>query len=181
MDIFPDRAIHNIVADIQRKRHTPDKHLDRTIDLDTQYVRLKLLSTKNMGIMHRDTLERPDLYQQELEKQGGKDIQDEDLIEVHDVGKYILVRGRAGIGKSTLVQRLIWKWANGEWATKFKLFVMLNLRHLMNIDKQMSLSYFLSLYGVYNTGDPEVIVDDKWLKENQCNIGLILGENGCHM
>ena len=55
-------------------------------------------------------------------KQSGNDIEDEDLIKGEDFEKYILIRGRAGIGKSTLVQRLIWKWANGEWRTNYRPF-----------------------------------------------------------
>ena len=157
--------------------HRPDKKLDKSIDLDTQYVRLKMLSHKKLGAMYTDTREdRPDLYQEGLEKHGGKDIDDEDLIEDIHKDKYILIRGRAGIGKSTLVQRLLWKWANGEWASHLKGVFMLNLRYLMTVDKVMDLPRLISLYGVYNTGNADVMFDLKWLKENENNIGIILGK-----
>ena len=167
---IPEHVQHFLVADILEKRHLPDKGLDKQIDLDTQYVRLKLLVNKTMAAMQRDKLERPDRYQHSLQKQEGSEIQDEDLIK--DSQKYILIRGRAGIGKSTLVQRLLWKWANGEWATKFVAIFMLNLRYLMIHNKPTDLSRLLSLYAVYK---PKKL-DAKWLKKNEGRIGIVLGK-----
>ena len=164
------------MADIHKKRHIPDKVLDKAIDFEKNYVKLKLLSTKEMKAMQRGDMERPDLYQRELGKLEGEDVQDEDLVKSEDIHKYVLVRGRAGIGKSTLLQRLCWKWANCEWATQFKVIFMINLRYLMNIERKMPLSRLLSLYTVYNTGDPNIIIEDKWLLENEANIGIILGK-----
>ena len=174
--IFSEEIKHSLVVDIHRKRHITEQRLDRPIDLDTQYVRLKLLSNKSMGMMQRDALETPDHYQQGLEEHDGRDIQDEDLIKSQDFQKYVLVRGRAGIGKTTLVQRLLWRWANGEWATKFEALFLLNLRYLMTIDRQMDLSRLLSLYAVYNTSADGIAISSEWLQQNECKIGLIMGK-----
>ena len=172
-----ERPLHLLVAHIHMKRHAPDNKLDKAIDLDTQYVKLKLISSKEIGAMHRDKLERrPDLYQQGIESHEGQDICDEDLIDDKKTDNYVLIRGRAGIGKSTLLQRLMWKWATGEWATKFKVIFMLNLRYLV-LGKQMTLPRLLSLYSVYNTGNPDVIFTSDWLEENQSHVGFILGES----
>ena len=172
--IFADKIKHILAADIKRKRHAPDKGLDRVIDLDTQYVRLKLLSNKTLGAMHRDRLERPDLYQEGLEKTDGMEIEDEDLVKGDQAQKYILIRGRAGIGKSTLLQSLLWKWANDDFAAKFKALFMLNLRYLITVRTKMNLSRLLSLYSVYST--KPLMVSEKWLTDNQGQIGIILGK-----
>ena len=165
-----------MVADILHKKHNLETGQDKRIDIDKQYVRLKLLSQSQIGLMQRDALERPDHYQSKLEKHDGKDIQDEDLVKPGDHGKYILVRGRAGIGKTTLVQRLIWKWANREWATQFKALFLLNLRYLMLVDNLMDLPHLLSMYPVYNTASSDVTLSMDWLEKNQDTIGFILGE-----
>ena len=174
--MIADEEIHHIVAGINRKSHRPDKTGDKAIDLDTQYIKLKLLSNKKIEIMGMDRLERPDLYQRILEASDTSDIQDEDIIKPKDFQKYVLLRGRAGIGKSTLVQRLIWKWANGEWATKFKVMFLLNLRYLMTIKKPMDMAHLLSGYSMYHTGSGSRVISTEWLQENQGSIVLFLGE-----
>ena len=125
--------------------------------------------------MHLGKLERPDLYQQTLEGQGA-DIDDEDLVKVNETSKYILIRGRAGIGKSTLVQRLLWKWANDTWAPQFKAIFLLNLRHLMMINHTMDLPRLLCLYAMYNTSKAGVVIDAEWLEKNGDSVGIVLGE-----
>ena len=176
--LISERAVHHLLADVHKKRHTPDKRLDKVIDLDTQYVKLKLLSNSTMGMMHRDKLEqRPDIYKQGIEKHQGTDIRDEDLIS-EKTEKFILVRGRAGIGKSTLLQRLVWQWANGvKSANHLKAMFLINLRHIMRVNTEMTLPRLLSLYSVYNTGSADVTVDYDWLNKNEKHIALILGNN----
>ena len=174
---FPDNVKMTLAADVMRQKHTTEKGQGKRIDIEKQYVGLKLLSQNQIGIMHRDALETPDHYQSKLEQHGGKDIKDEDLVKPGDHGKYILIRGRAGIGKTTLVQRLIWKWANGVWATQFKALFLLNLRYLMLVDKHMDLPHLLNMYPVYNTASSGVTLSMDWLEKNQDNIGLVLGKN----
>ena len=165
------------MTDIYRKRHITEENTpDKPIDLDTQYVRLKLLSDNTMGTMQRDALEHPDHYQVSLEEHRGTNIEDEDLVKKGEFQKYVLIRGRAGIGKSTLVQRLIWKWAKGEWACAFKVIFLLNLRSLITASRGMNLPHFLRHYPVYSLSKSNVL-DATWLKENQGKIGLIFGKN----
>ena len=168
-----DSTTHYLMAGILMKQHIPDKRLDKKIDFNAQYIRLKLLPTDRLGAMHLNKCERPDQYQQELDS--AADFQDEDLIKGEDFQKYILIRGRAGIGKTTLVQRLLWKWANVEWATQYKAMFLLNMRFLMTQGREVNLSRMLSIYHVYNTGKADTI-DAEWLQNNEGNIGLILGE-----
>ena len=171
-----DKVKITLAADILQKKHNLDKGQYRRIDIDTQYVGLKL-SHNQIGLMQRDALETPDRYQSNLEQHSGKDIKDDDLVKPGDYGKYILISGRAGIGKTTLVQRLLWRWANGVWATQFKALFLLNLRCIMLVDNLMDLPHLLSIYPVYNTASSDVALSMEWLEKNQHNIGFILGEN----
>ena len=164
-----------ILADVHRQGHIADRTSDHPIDFDTQYVTLKLLKHDRLGVMQMGLHDRPDHYQHALEKFQGKNIEEEDLIEHDEYGKYVLIRGRAGIGKSTMAQQILWRWAIGEWMTKYKVMIMLNLRYLMTIDRPMSLPRMLCLYGVYGTGDADVTVDSDWLKENEDTVGFIFG------
>ena len=157
------------------KRHAPDKTGDRRIDIDKQYVRLKMLSHKSMKPMQRDGLERPDLYQRSLEKHRGRDISDEDLITNRDTHNFILIRGRAGIGKSTLIQRLLWKWSTGKWATQMKAIFLLNMRYLITHHRKMDLCQLLCLYSLYTTREDGVIIDSDWLEKNQQRLGIVIG------
>ena len=169
-----DKIKHFLVADILLMKHSPDKRPDKTIDFETQYVRLKLLENKTLGKMQRDKLERPDIYQDQLEQFDGTEIQDEDLFQGDDYGKFILLRGRAGIGKSTLVQRLLSKWANGDWATNFKAIFLINIRFLMTKDWNVDLAHLLSQYSLYKT--PSHTLNAEWLESNQDKIAIVLGE-----
>ena len=153
----------------------PDRHLDERIDLDTQYVRLRIISQEEFRALERQDLDyRPDRYQAHMTSLGGEDIKDEDLLKPGEIEKLILLRGRAGIGKSTLVQSLLRRWACGIQAIQMKLILLLNLRVLMPYTRKITLATLLSLYSVYAT--PDAVPDrDSWFRENQCHLGIILG------
>ena len=153
----------------------PDRHLDERIDLDTQYVKLRIISPEEFTALERQDLDyRPDRYQAHMKSLGGEDIKDEDLLKPGEFEKLILLRGRAGIGKSTLVQSLLRRWACGIQAIHMKLILLLNLRLLMHNTRKITLATLLSLYSVYAT--PDAVPDkDSWFSENQCHLGIILG------
>ena len=175
---FAEEVRHFLVVDVRKKSHVKDKVSDETIDLDTEYVRLRLILGNTKAARRRGKLNlRPDIYQYGLEHEKGSDVQEQELIAGDENQKYILIRGRAGIGKSTLLQSLLWKWANGDFATQFKAFFMLNLRHFISRDTQMDLARLLSYHSVYNLRGKENTINVKWLTENQGKIAFILGKN----
>ena len=171
MSSFLEKISHALAAEIRIIQHHPDKPGDRVIDFETQYVRLKLLPNGTLDAKCRD---RPDLYQRDLEKEDGVEIQDDDLIKAQQTQNYTVIRGRAGIGKSTLVQRLLWKWANGNLAATFEAIFMLNIRFLMKYKKKISLGDLLSLYSVYST--KAGLIDAAWLNNTQGRVGIIVGK-----
>ena len=158
------------------KSHIPDRLSDKEIDLDTQYVKLRLIPKHEFEALQEEDMDyRPDRYQAGLAQFHSKDIQDEDLLKDGEFKKLIILRGRAGIGKSTLVQHLLRNWACGLWATHLKVMFLLNLRYVMNDTRKMTLSTLLTLHSVYATHDTTPGTDFDWFRKNQRYVGLILG------
>ena len=145
--------------DVFRKRHVTDQILDKRIDFDREYVRLDWSPETQAG----DTVARQDSHP-------GTNIED-DYLACRQGKEFVLIQGRAGIGKTTLIQRLMWRWANGDWATRFKALFLLNVRHLMTVNKDVDLPRLLSRYAVYKTAT----ISMEWLQDNQDNIGILIG------
>ena len=167
--------VHRILIDVHKRGHLDDTGLDKPLNLEQDYVKLKLLPQNSVHAVQEGLPHLPHRYLYELDKYRGQSIPLEKLIEDHEFGKYILICGRAGFGKSTLLQWLLWKWANGNWATKFKAIFMINLRYIMRIHEQIDLCDLLSQYTVYNGGS-SAPVDLVWLQENEGNIGIVIGK-----
>ena len=161
-----------------RESHVPDRHQDERIDLDTQYVTLRLISKQEFEALEQQDLDyRPDRYQAHMKSLGGEDIKDEDLLKPGEFEKLILLRGRAGIGKSTLVQHLLRNWACGQWAMHIKAIFLLNLRYLTNVTRQITLSTLMTLYAVYATQDVTPAAKNDWFIKNQQFVGIVIGRN----
>ena len=148
--------------------------MDRKIDLDTQYVALRLIPSDEWERMSDvDDSEKPDSYQSRLEMYRGHDIKEEELVENGEYRKFVLIRGGAGIGKSTLVQHLLRKWACGEWAPHLKLLFLLDLRWFACIPNEISLSELFNGCAVHRTG--AICIGEDWLSEHEMEVGVILG------
>ena len=115
----------------------------------------------------------PDRYQKTLQ-----DIDDtheyKDILTQIDTGSMILLRGRAGIGKTTLVQFLLYQWFRGDWASHFVCTFMLNLRILMRTTTKMTLTELLTTYGLYTIPNkhPQMTT---WMKNRPAAILLFMG------
>ena len=146
------------MADVHCKRETCGNEARGSILAENRYVKrkLKCVATSDIG--------------------KAKEIHEEDLIKTNDIGKYMLIHGCCGIGKTTLVKQLVWKWANYDWCRKFKVLFLLDISYLMTLEASPTLTNLLGLYSTYNPGSTQVTVDAEWLKENQDSIGIIIGE-----
>ena len=156
-----------------KRKHRPDKEGDNCIDLGNQYVSRKLLL--NETIDTQEGVELEPTSQRVMPEKGRRVFQDEDLIRNRDLEKYIVIYGCGGIGKSTLLQRLFWKLANGKWATKFKAIFLINIHDLVTTTARVGLAKLLTLYAVYND-DRDVSIDIEWLRDNQDKIAIFLGK-----
>lgn len=163
--IFP--AIDEIKKDIKGKGHVPDKTGDKEIDFEKNFIRLCL--TEQTTIDEKMTWEHqtPGIYQTHISTDKMKrNIEPEDILgDIQDFNqgpnKYeekwerfipkTVIQGRAGIGKSTLLQYLCQRWADCSWANNFHLLFSIQLRLLMAVNYKISLYELLTTHSIYRT------------------------------
>ena len=154
--------------------NVPDNEIDQPIDLDTQYVRLALCDTSDdQPALGDDVL--PADYQRCIEEQNG-----DEKLDIHrslpkiSCGTSTLIKGRAGVGKSTLTQYLIRQWAKGQWESSKTFVFLLNLRKLVHVQRDVTLTELLGMYAEYviETPDPNQ-PSLQWLKNNAHNVMIL--------
>ena len=146
----------------------PDNEIDEPINLDTQFVSLTLndMLQTNSG----DTV-LPAEYQRNLENNEGKEISINEILPINSSGSSILIKGCAGVGKSTLIQYLIRQWAKGKWESTKTCVFLLNLRNLVNEDKDVSFTELLGRHAEYVVESPgQKQPSLEWLKNNAQNV-----------
>ena len=126
--------------------HKTDLDMDERISLQHQFVQL---------LMVDDTIHKPppptttpDEYQEFL-RNFTSNATYKNILPSTSKGMMVLIRGRAGIGKTTLVQWLLHEWAHQRWAAEKSCAFMLNLRYLMVYDYKMSLRDLLTKCSLY--------------------------------
>ena len=160
------------------KGSVTDNDIDKRIDLDTQFVPLKLVDiskqenrpTQSQNVPHYLRNEDStilDYYQYNLEHIQAKDIDIKDILPEEAVGKSILITGRAGVGKSTLIQFLNRQWAKEKWGRSHTAVFLLNLRKLVHFQSQVNLSELFGFHAEYvpasHDSHPPAV---QWLEKN---------------
>ena len=145
--------------------------MDERISLQHQFVQLLLVNNTDHESLPADT--RPDEYQEFL-RNITSNATFKDILPSTSKGMMVLLRGRAGIGKTTLVQWLLHEWAHQRWAAEKSCAFMLNLRYLMVHDYKMSLRDLLTKCSLYcPDGDhPQLGL---WMKNWQERLLIFLG------
>ena len=145
--------------------------MDEKICLQNQFVQLLLVDSTETETLSADTL--PDGYQSFLGKTTSNATY-RDILPATSKGVMVLLRGRAGIGKTTLVQWLLQEWAHQRWAAEKCCAFMLNLRYLLVHDYRISLKDLLILCSLYRPeGDHPQL--DLWMKNGPKNLIFFLG------
>ena len=176
MDYYITNFRRELCKGIRGSGNKPDSLRDRKINFDTQYIELELGEDKGFGKKNSiDLTPRKDHLPKQCESpicEGCRtNIAIEDIFPQQSSGERILIKGRAGIGKSTLSQNIVQKWAKGDLATSFTTVFLLNLRKLVNITREMTLSEVLGVYAEYVTPSPTPDQPAKqWLENNSENI-----------
>ena len=146
----------------------PDNEIDEPINLDTQFVSLTL-----NDMLQTDSGDKvlPAEYQMNLENNEGKEMSINDILPINSSGSSILIKGRAGVGKSTLIQYLIRQWAKGKWESTKTCVFLLNLRNLVHVHRDVSFTELLGLYAEYVVQSPgQKQLSLEWLKNNAQNV-----------
>jgi len=95
------------------------------VDIDDFAVKLKISKTRPAAETFRDETRR---YFENLKSMTGKDIELNELLN-HDK-RITLVNGISAIGKSVLMKKLAFSWANKKIYTQFKLCIVMECREL---------------------------------------------------
>ena len=149
----------------------PDNEIDQPIDLDSQYVKLVIQGDSDKKVaLGEDIL--PADYMQNLENVNDKDGLDIDnVLPIPSRGTSTLLKGKAGVGKSTLTQYLIRGWARGQWESSKTCAFLLNLRKLVHIKRDVTITELLGMYAEYVTDKShQNQLSFQWLKNNAHNV-----------
>ena len=156
---------------IVEKGHCTDSPLDVKINLDDEHIQLHVVKDQqdsSKPASDDDTNTLPHAYQAYLEKlqQAGDNIQAKDVLQTtKNTAQKILIRGRAGVGKTTMMQWFARLWALGRWAEGFTLLFLIQLRYLTDTVSMISAYELLTLYGLYKLDDKETTSTcASWLK-----------------
>ena len=163
--------------EVEKIGHRPDLATDDKIDLEHQFVKIRVITSDDAanGESSSEAQDHalPDHYQKTLQD-NDETLEYKDILTETDTGSMILLRGRAGIGKTTLTQFLLYQWFRGNWASHFVCTFMLNLRLLMRTTTKMTLTELLTTYGLYTVPNehPQIIT---WMQNRPAAILLFLG------
>ena len=158
--------------------HAPDKQDDEKISFQQQFVQLLLVEDGETGISTTED-DKPDEYQASLEKSPANTTY-EDILPPDSIGPTVLLRGRAGVGKTTLVQWLLTQWALNMWAVHCCCAFMLNLRYLMAHTYTISLPDLLTMCSLYAVGQSHSTLRE-WMSNCQEQLIIFIGKVILHI
>ena len=87
--------------------------------------------------------------------------------------QFVVLKGRAGVGKTTMLQYLSRLWAQNTWGQQFSVIVFLKMRVIMSIKEKLTLSELLNGYSFYKL---RVKLPKSWITCNQGRILVLIGE-----
>lgn len=142
---------------ISKEGHSVDHSIDERINLDTHFIPLRIVENKKF---HPDEVGMMDKYLSYLERYDKhQDVDMDNLIEGLEGGGVMVIQGRAGVGKTTLVQKLARKWAKNMWSQKYGAVFIYSMRYISSKDKRtMTLAKFLEDYMLYRPGNVSPII-----------------------
>lgn len=173
---------------ILRRGHVIGRGKDKRIDLNEAFIDPKMVPQTGREGTDSDLYDAPsekdekqsmreryEKYTRSLEKEGEEDVFIDSLL-TNSVGKFLLLRGRAGVGKTTVLHKIVFEWAKNEeeWTKQFDLALMFNARYLSNMfqtknHKAYSLTEFLNRCCLHEIHLPEILPQD-------CKILLCIGK-----
>ena len=151
--------------------NVPDTEIDEPIDLDTQYVKLVLQDISDEQVAFGEDI-LPAVYLRNLENQEGKEgLNVDEILPRPSRGTSTLLKGRAGVGKSTLTQNLNRLWAKHEWESSKTCVFLLNLRKLIHVKRDTTFTEMLGLYAEYVIETPDQHQPSlQWIQNNAHNV-----------
>ena len=175
LDFYLEAYTKELRQNVLAVGNVPDNEIDKRIDLDTQYVRLFLQGKLDEDPALGDEIPAGD-YLQTLEKlkEKQKSLDSVKILPLPSRGTSTLLKGRAGVGKSTLTQYLIRQWAKGQWESSKTCVFLLNLRKLVHVQRDVTFTELLGMYSEYTTDTSDQNQPSlQWLKNNAHNVMIL--------
>ena len=152
-----------------------DNDFDGKIDLVQQYISL---------LVNLDQVVTPEAFEQHFQwptnaLERDKHTMEEVVSTCVRPAKYIMFQGRAGVGKTTMCQWLVRKWAAGDWAQDFTLVFLVHVRMLGHVALNFSVLTVLQLLtecSPFATTTPLILLS--WLERHQERVLIVIGESG---
>ena len=152
--------------------HTLDKQNYRKVSFKQQFVQPLLVEDGETGVSTTKD-DKPDEYQASLQKSPANTTY-KDILPVNTTGLTVLLCGRAGVGKTTLVQWLLTQWALNMWAVHCCCAFMLNLRYLMANEYTISLPDLFTTCSLYAVGKTLAPLKE-WMSNCEEQLVVLLG------
>ena len=130
-----------------REQHKPDSDFDKKVDFDVNYIQPVFVN---------------------IQPYTGEKFTIEDFLPSKDI-----FQGRAGVGKTTLLQYLCRQWAKREWGQQFAVIFLLKMRVIMKIKEKITLTELLTNYSQFNS-DKTML--SSWIQSNLDRIGILIGK-----
>ena len=119
-DYYIGKFSDELCKGIKTSGNRPDNVIDHKVNFDSQFVNVQVVKVNDTKSIS-EPIRKPGFIAHSIEYQEHTcEINMTEILPQDPSGKVVLVKGRAGSGKSTLSQYLIQKWATGEWQQTFK-------------------------------------------------------------
>lgn len=156
--------------------HVIGRPTDKRIDLDKTFINLKMVDqaeSEEKSLMGKVDYET---YTSILGKLNRNEVAIDDILEKYN-SSFLLLRGRAGVGKTTVLNKIMFDWAKSEkqWAKNYTVAIIFNTRYLSHMHqpakhRACNLREFLEGFSLN-----EVSLPKDWEKEQQ-NILICIGK-----
>ena len=154
-------TINTLRKEMESQEHKPDAEFDKEVKFDTNYIHLILVNGSSGGNTD-DKFSIEDI------------LPEEEIMDFTGSRKNcIILKGRAGVGKTTLLQYLCRQWAKGNWGQQFAVIFLLKMRVIMTIKEKLTLTELLTNYSQFSSGKKML---SSWIPSNLDRIGIIIGK-----
>ena len=143
-------------------QHKPESEFDKKVDFDVNFIHLVLVNDRRRGNTD-DAFTIEDILPKKTTN-GSGDKSEKNCI---------ILKGRAGVGKTTLLQYICRQWAKGQWGKQFAVIFLLKMRVVMMIKEKLTLTELLTNYSQFNS-DKTML--SSWIPSNLDRIGIVVGK-----
>ena len=162
LDACVKGTITHLRQEMISDQHKPESEFDKKVDFDVNFIHLVLVNDRRGGNTD-DAFTIEDILPQKRTNESGDKSEN----------NCIILKGRAGVGKTTLLQYMCRQWAKKEWGQQFAVIFLIKMRVVMMIKEKLTLTELLTYYSQFNS-DKTML--SSWIPSNLDRIGIVIGK-----